>query len=475
MIKRKSKEQIQPNMTLNLRDQSDKIKHLYWRAGFGLSPQEWQARRTWSVEQAVEQLFTPLSANSWLSGYLPEEVSEEAVLQSRMAKRKQEKNLLTEIVKDWVLEMGRTDTHALVEKMTLFWHGHFACSIKQSLLASQQLSTLRTHALGSFRTLLLEIAKDPAMIRYLNNQQNRKNNPNENFARELLELFTIGRGHYTEADVKSAARAFTGWSSTAEGGFVFRGKSHDFGRKTFLGQTGNFNGEDIIDIILARPATAEFITRKIYRYFVNEQVDEQRLKQLADTFYRSDYNIGLLMRTIFLSDWFYEAINRGNKIKSPVVFMAGLIRHLQLSDFPAANLLNLQKAMGQILLNPPNVAGWPGGKSWIDNSTLMLRLQLAGAIFQTSTLDYSYKKDLEETPPWQLKKIELMMDFQPLKTLADRFHPQEPYETFLDFLLPPNARPNKESLLSFTYSAKNELFLKSLCVRLMSLPEYQLC
>jgi uncharacterized protein (DUF1800 family) len=194
--------------------------------------------------------------------------------------------------------MSNPNHSALLEKMTLFWHGHFACTIKVGMLAAQQLNSIQQHALGNFRDLVLAIARDPSMIRFLNNQQNKKRQPNENFARELMELFTIGRGFYTENDVKEAARAFTGWSSNLSGEYVFRERQHDFGEKRFMNKRGNFDGTDIIDILLERRETAHFITKKIYQYFVNEKVNERRLEQLAAGFYDKNYDIKWLMQTI---------------------------------------------------------------------------------------------------------------------------------------------------------------------------------
>jgi uncharacterized protein (DUF1800 family) len=180
------------------------------------------------------------------------------------------------------------------------------------------LHVIRQNALGSFRTLLHGVSKSAAMLKFLNAQQNRKDHPNENFAREVMELFTLGRGNYTENDIKEAARAFTGWSANLQGDFVFRRFQHDNGSKTVLGKTGNFTGEDVLDILLEKKGTAAYITQKIYRFFVNEAVDKEKADWLSARFYQSDYNIGQLMKDIFTSDWFYEAKNIGTRIKSPI-------------------------------------------------------------------------------------------------------------------------------------------------------------
>ncbi|NUM42001.1 MAG: DUF1800 domain-containing protein, partial [Leptospiraceae bacterium] len=340
----------------------DHIKHLFWRAGFGLSAEEWTERRNWSISQAVNHLFEaakkakPPVAQSGAN--TPEDTGQpgkEALLE----KIKEERKLVALQGSDWLQRMADPAQSALLERVALFWHGHFACQTRFSLLATAQLNTLRTHALGSFRELTVAMARDVSMIRFLNNQQNRKDRPNENFARELMELFTIGRGNYTEKDVKEAARAFTGWSSNLRGEFLFRPGQHDYGVKTFMGQSGRFDGEDIIDRLLEKRATAEFITRKVYRYFVSEQVDEGIVAGLSKRFYESDYQTETLLREIFESDWFYAPKNMGSKIKSPADLLAGILRKLKIRFENELSLVFVQRALGQVLFNPPNVAGWP--------------------------------------------------------------------------------------------------------------------
>ena len=288
----------------------EKVQHLYWRAGFGRNPAEWKTHAHQSLSTIINQLFTAAqSARELPTPHIFTANETESMSDSnKKEQRKKAKKLIIQQNQDWIERMANPDHPVLLEKMTLFWHGHFACISKKPRLASQQLQTIRQHALGNFKDLVLAIAKDPAMIRFLNNQQNRKRKPNENFARELMELFTIGRGNYTEQDIKEAARAFTGWSSNLRGEFKFRKRHHDYGRKTFMGKTGNFGGEDIIDILLERQETAQFITRKFYRYFVNEKVEERRVQALAAKFYRSNYDIAALMREIFASDWFYACL-----------------------------------------------------------------------------------------------------------------------------------------------------------------------
>ncbi|MGX9247230.1 DUF1800 domain-containing protein, partial [Sphingobacterium multivorum] len=264
----------------------------------------------------------------------------------------------------------------LREKMAFFWHGHFASRVINSNFSAHILNEIRKNALGNFRDLLFAVSKTPAMLNFLNNQQNKKDHPNENFAREVMELFTMGRGNYTESDVKEAARAFTGWSYDKDGQFLVRKKFHDSGSKTFLGKTGNFDGNAILEIILEQPATARFITDKLYRFLVNEQVDQKIVDTLSKDFFDSGYDIRRLLDRVFTAAWFYDSKNVGNKIKSPVELMAGIIRMLPMEIANPENLIVYQKLLGQMLLYPPNVAGWPSGKAWIDSSTLLLRMQI---------------------------------------------------------------------------------------------------
>mgnify|MGYP000050063157 CR=1 FL=1 len=202
----------------------------------------------------------------------------------------------------------------LRERMTLFWANHFVCREDNSVFAEKFNNTLRQHALGNFRSFTKAISKEAAMINYLNLKQNRRQNPNENFARELMELFMLGNGHYTEKDIQESTRAFTGYSHDFFGNFVLRKRLHDYNDKTFFGRTGNFSGDDIIDIILVEKQCARFVCENIYRYFVNETIDDAHVDAMVDNFYPS-YDIENLMRYVFMSDWFYDEDNIGNKIK----------------------------------------------------------------------------------------------------------------------------------------------------------------
>ncbi|MFT5801405.1 MAG: hypothetical protein ACI956_001213, partial [Nonlabens sp.] len=456
------------------------LTHLYWRAGFGLSPKEWETRKNWSIDKAVSSLFKEAEQAAPLDDTIARSIMSEEEAKKKNPKkrselRKKARALVFQQNMDWVHRMASTESSSLLEKMCLFWHGHFACTTKNPKLVQLQLETIRTHALGNFREFVQAMSKDVSMIRFLNNQQNKKNSPNENFAREVMELFTIGRGHYTEQDVKEAARAFTGWRSNGRGEFVFKERYHDNGQKSFMKTSGNLNGDDIVNALLDQKQTALFITTKIYRYFVNEKVDEKRVAQLADFFYTSGYDIKKIMKFIFTSDWFYDSKNKGVKIKSPVELIAGVLRQLQAEMNEKKSFKFIQKALGQRLFDPPNVAGWPGGKSWIDNSTLMLRLNLVNYLYKKTDVNFKVKDELETQRKGQaFKKINGHIDFRDLLKTFGKGKQEDIFEDLSIFLLQTNKRPEKSVIDPFIVKANNEDYVKSLALRLMTLPEYQM-
>ncbi len=455
-----------------------KLQHLYWRAGFGL-PYTALRKANTTTEQAIQQLFR--TAKKIKAVPSPKyDVPSKAQFERLSPKAKQEKNkvlrqLVADLNSNWVLQMVSEDSNPLVEKMALFWHGHFACESKRVDFAVNQLNILRTQGLGKFRDLVVAIAKDAAMIMYLNNQQNRKNKPNENFARELLELFTIGRGHYTEQDVKEAARAFTGWfANRFTGEFEFKERQHDVGEKVFMGKTGYFDGEDIIDIILDQKQTAVYLVTKIYRYFVNPTLDANRVEELANLFYKSNYDIGKLMQFIFESEWFYASANVGAKIKSPVEFLVGFAKVLNMKFSKKESVLFTQRALGQVLFHPPNVAGWKGGENWIDNATLMLRMNMAAIAFERAELNIQFQDQPEQKTIKQFKKLEVTASIDQLQKLFRK----EKYEVqaLADFLLQNSIATDGtfiEELAQYTATADDKF--KFYLLGIMSLPEYQMC
>jgi len=276
----------------------------------------------------------------------------------------------------WWAERMLTTRRPLEEKLTLFWHGHFAtgaAKVRDYRMMLRQNQMLRANASGRLRDLLTGILEDPAMLVFLDNGENVKSHPNENFGRELLELFTMGVGHYTERDVREAARAFTGWTNDVLA-FKFDKDQHDFGDKTFLGKTGPLNGGDVIEAILAQPVTAEFVSAKLYRSFVRDEVSPEVRAELGRSFRASGYQIKPLLKRMFLSKDFYSPASMATQIKSPVVLVVSTYKKMGLRELPTIpDFGRLTAGLGQALFDPPNVAGWPGGRTWITPATLLQR------------------------------------------------------------------------------------------------------
>jgi uncharacterized protein (DUF1800 family) len=359
----------------------------------------------------------------------------------------------------------------LREKMAFFWHGHFATRINNAKFNAQILNVFREKGLGKFSDLLFAVSKSSAMLQFLNNQQNKKGHPNENFAREVMELFTMGRGNYTETDIKEAARAYTGWTYDKEGNFVNREKQHDEGVKSFLGKTGNFNGDDVLNIILDHPATATFITTKIYKFFVNEIPNPEIIRQLSSKFRNSGYDIKGLMNEIFSSDWFYADENIGVKIKSPIELMSGILRIIPIEFDNPQSIIQFQRLLGQMLLFPPNVAGWPSGKSWIDSSTLLLRMQLPQIWTGLLPLDVRPKEyddiDMGMKSRVDLKKVFKISSQSINWDLVENSFKNGNLE---NFILQKNTSLDMDKIKAFSDNS-----IKMQIINLMSTPEFQLC
>ena len=377
----------------------------------------------------------------------------------------------------------------LREKLTFFWHGHFACRTRNAYFGQELYNIIKVHALGNFADMLIAVSKSPAMLQFLNNQENRKGHPNENFAREVMELFTLGRGNYTEQDVKEAARAFTGWSFNKSGEFAFKQAVHDTDTKNILGQQGNFNGDDVLSILLKKPETAYFICKKIYRFFVNDKVDEKNVQWLAERFLKNKYNISSLLTDIFTSEWFFEKQNIGVKIKSPIELLVGIRRYIPLElDNDDVQLL-YQKVLGQILFYPPNVAGWPGGSSWIDSSTLMLRLQMPQALSSNDAIEIKAKADddtdmgMGEEKQVRIGKnkafgqagISATIDWAIIIKQFEKTTRTQLSSAIINTLLQTEGRVQPTVLQPFFNNSDREAYIKSIIINVMSTPEYQLC
>lgn len=452
-----------------------KNKHLLWRAGFGVGINQIDDLKNKNIKTIINELFKedsfseitydtpdPDLAADYMNSTAPAEMKKEMQRINRQQNNELNLNFLNTIV---------NSKEQMREKMAFFWHGHFASRVINPKFNRQLLNTIRKNALGNFKDLLFEVSQSPAMLNFLNNQQNKKDHPNENFAREVMELFTMGRGNYTEHDVREGARAFTGWSYDKEGNFKERKNLHDEGSKTFLGKTGNFDGNDILTIILEQKASAQFITTKIYKFFVNEKPDQDIVNKLSTNFYNSGYDIKKLMTEIFSSTWFYDQKNIGNRIKSPIELMAGMMRILPMHIQNPENLIVYQKLLGQMLLYPPNVAGWPNGKSWIDSSTLMLRLQIPQIWSGLRPLEYSPRQDDDIDMGMKSRETALNKSFKnPNITIDwDRIEKVFADKNCEDYLL-----QNTQSLDMNSVKNFSDKSIKMNVINLMSTPEYQL-
>ena len=363
------------------------MAHLMRRAGFGATFDELEKCLEEGYDRTVERLLNPEEAPPWNDALF------------RRYHVDQNSLMLFESSQSyWLYRMINTQ-RPLEEKIALFWHGLFATAygkLNHAKAVVNQTNTFRRHGLGTFRNLLSELSRDPAMIFWLDNKDNHKDAPNENYGRELLELFSMGIGTYSEDDVKAAARAFTGWTianqdymsirasrdsiwphGRLDWQFQYRPEDHDDSSKTFLGQTGRFNGEDVLDIICGHPASSWFLAGKLYGFFVSDQPDEEATQIIAEDLRRTGGDVRSALRTIFTSEFFRSEKVRYAKVKSPAEVVAGVAHLAGAFRTPQWDIVNLAldaNFMGQEILNPPTVEGWHTGTEWVDTGTLMERV-----------------------------------------------------------------------------------------------------
>jgi uncharacterized protein (DUF1800 family) len=412
-------------MSMNTNETYLDAAHLLRRAGFGGAPDE--------IAAAAQRGLAETTSNLLEIDGAPDPIDDGAVmdkLKSALpdtARELAQLRLPILLVQVWWIYRMLATSRPLQEKMVLFWHNHFTSSDTNGSLMMEQNQLYRRMALGNFRTLALAVSKNPEMLQYLNNAQNYKAHPNENYARELMELFTCGRvgpdgkPNYTEDDVKASARAFSGWNSRRQA-FYFNPNQHDDTDKTFMGRTGDLNGDDIVDILVAMPQTAYAICRKLFRAFAYDEPEADVMDALVDTYFRTGYEIRPIVEQILTSNAFYSAKARGAIIKSPAEYVVGSVRTLGLSPSfaPAPEYLfgddpntpppvlpvgrqfqaytgprrgglaspvgrivflnNQMRNMGQVLFGPPTVKGWDGGTMWINTDTLQSRARFAAAL-----------------------------------------------------------------------------------------------
>ncbi len=474
----------------------DEARHLLNRAGFGGGPAQIESLVALGPQDAVDHLLNfeeagaePVQAGQFDAGIM-QPLSQEQRREVNRARQAQDEQTLARYrtarqqrqrqdrqqmrqIQEWWLERFLNTTAPLQEKMTLFWHGHFATSyrtIEDSYHMFLQNQLFRRHAVGSFADLARGIIRDPAMLEYLDNDQSRKGRPNENLARELMELFCLGVGNYSENDIKEGARALTGYTFEDDA-FIFRNTWHDGGVKEILGESGAMNGDDFLAVILGRQACAEFIAAKLLQFFVTGPIDEEDVRRarqyskvvgkLAGTLRQGEYALRPMLRELFLSQHFYDPAHRHCCIKSPVELLVGTVRLLKSPQRDMRILLAGLDRMGQHLMYPPSVKGWEGGRSWINTSTLFVRQNAATYLISgdgRSESDYNPMSLLrglrDPTPEGACKHL--------LRLCLGSLMREEHVKTLRAFL-----SEHEDNLTAPT--------VKGLLALITTMPEYQLC
>jgi uncharacterized protein (DUF1800 family) len=474
--------------------------HLLNRAGFGGSPAQIEKLAGLTHEEAVawlvdyEKIPDPTPDPVWAK---PDPERQQRLLAIRNApedKRKQmqmeEQRMQREHMlelRGWWLERMAKGPRPLQEKLTLFWHGHFATSVekvREAYFMWRQNDLFRRLGHGNWQELLIEAGKDPAMLVWLDQAQSRKDHPNENFAREVMELFALGEGHYTEKDITEAARALTGWSldRPAEK-FIYRPFAHDTGTKTVLGRTGTLNGEDVIAQIVAQPQASLFITAKLWKFFTDETPSPGLNFALADVFRNSGNNFKPVLRTMFLSEEFYAPSLIRNQVKSPVQWLVGTVRMLECELPPPMVSMNLLRSLGQDLFAPPNVKGWDGGLAWITTNNLLARYNQATTLVQGDLSVAASMADAKN--PNQARRIQNQMrrlrtggvNVEKLFTAEERQNKDKLINALETRLIQDKLKPKQETTLRDFLEARQDLDASEIrdAIRLvMSTPEYQL-
>lgn len=460
------------------------IIHLLNRATFGPSSVDIEYFLTLSKEDVVEKLFSDSEFYVDLDTVPKNEVEflpkRGLSFKERLKRRRVSRDYKQKLNFDWLNQLVFSPAQ-LRERMAFFWHDHFACNVDNAMMHQKQINTIRKHSLEYFGDLVINIAKDPGMILYLNGNKNVKDNPNENFGRELLELFTIGIGNYTEADIQEASRAFTGYRFKRDGTFYIDTKLQDKGLKNFMGDEAYFTGEDIMNLIFKNPQTGHYIIGKIYFYLLGEEISPALLKSLGASFYKSGYHIGTLVKEILLSEEFYAMKYRGSKIKSPIELMANVMRITQLKFSNPSVALNIQRKLGQALFYPPNVSGWVYGKNWIDLAGLAERINLTRNFLSKNKTKTEVKKqitqedlDIQIDPSESITKME--HDLAALTKHAYKISDRRVGSALANILytvphshLKPLLSKQNKRLASDQGNFKNVL------ITLMSQPEYQVC
>ena len=354
---------------MGLVTERQRIQHLLRRAGFGYSAAEIQEHLALGLDGSIERLLAP--------ELVDDSAAEAAIAAQELdtAERNQD------IFREWHLRIQHT-RRPLLERMTAFWHGHFACSFRKVPIRLMHLQnqTLRSHALGSFPELTLAVTRDPAMMVELDNRMNAAGKPNENYARELMELFAMGEGRgYTETDVQESARALTGWRFSKSSGVRMVPRLHDDGEKTVLGVSGRLTDQDVVEIVAARPETADFIAGKLWRHFAGEEPVPAAVERLADAYRDSGGDIRAMLRTIFEAPEFYSERVYRARVKSPVELIFGTLRALEITTSGREEMAHGRR-MNQLLYDPPHPQGWTDGAAWLNSTTMLARSNFANEV-----------------------------------------------------------------------------------------------
>jgi len=482
-------------------------RHLLLRAGFGGTPEQIRTVARWGPERAADHLvnftaapehepesharFNPdiiiplTAAERRIYAEARRRQDEDTLARFRQRRQRQQaadRRQIVELQRWWLARMIETP-RPLEEKLTLFWHSHFATSyrtIENSYHLLNQNRLFRSHAAGNFGTLLYSIIRDPAMIAYLDNDQNRQGSPNENLARELMELFSLGEGGYSERDIREGARALTGYTYERNR-FIFRNELHDAGPKYILGKSGSLDGDGFVNAILSRKRCSEFIAMKLYAFFVEPlpptndhdyRAMTGAIEDMASTIRKHNYELAPALTQLFTSEHFYHPRFRAQRIKSPAELVVGAVRSLRTPVRSLDTLNDAMGLMGQRLFFPPSVAGWPGGRAWINTSTIFTRQNILNFLITGKTPEGF--DPLAETETWEPTHL-----LEDLTTLEHAHTPDDAIPYLTRFMLGrPPSQPEHNALAAFINNAGgtvNDAALTGLVLLLSAAPEYQLC
>jgi hypothetical protein len=439
-----------------------RVGHLYRRAAFGATHTELEVGLKAGPEALVAQLQKGGPGLAQLD-------TEMEPLAANIARYNDVAHL-----RAWWLTRMLHSPHPLQEKLTLFWHNHFATSyakVQSARFMLGQYQLMRRHALGNFAEMLRQMSSDPAMLIWLDTRDSKKGNPNENYARELMELFSLGIGHYTEQDIRQAARAFTGWEIQGAKA-VFNSRQHDDGEKTVLGQTGRWKADDIVRICLEQKSAAPFLVGKLYRFLISETLTPtpELLEPLAEQFRNSGYDCGGLVKTMLSSNLFFSSPVYRTRVKSPVEFVLNIVRGLE-GKIGTTALAQALEQLGQNLFSPPSVKGWDGGRSWLNGQTLLFRQNLTLALTSTADARFGRRCDPAELAHRYRKNTDAeLVDF-----FLELFLQGDVSAEERTHLL--NYQNHAHKLPAPVYWTEQDIAdhrVRSLCHLVLTLPEFQL-